>query len=91
MNSQHRSLQVGIGGVQVLGHVIAVLGVIGHYEQDGLLSQLLMFGVDLAPLLNPQVQIIGVALCITHYTKGRPGGNGLVGLKKFKVRGNWDV
>lgn len=48
--------------LQLLRHVIAVFGIVGHHEQDGLLAQLLVFLVDLAPLDHAQVDIVGVLL-----------------------------
>ncbi len=56
------SLQVGIVAFQVLGHVVAVRGVVGHHEQDGLLAHLFVLGIRLAPLDHAQVEIVGVLL-----------------------------
>ena len=56
------SFKSGIGLLQILGHIVAVPGVVGHDEQDGLLAHLLVFGVGLAPFDHAEMDIVGVLL-----------------------------
>ncbi len=48
--------------MQVRAHVVAVAGVVHHHEQHGLLAQRRVFGLALAPLLDAQLQVVGVFL-----------------------------
>ena len=47
---------------QIRGHFVAILGVVGHHEQDGFLVQFGMLGRRLAPLDHAQVEVVGVPL-----------------------------
>ena len=62
VDHQHSALQLRANLLQVRAHLIAVLGVIHHHEQHGLLAQLLVLGVALAPFLHAQLQVVGVFL-----------------------------
>ena len=35
---------------QVFGHIVAILGVVGHHKQNGILAHFFMLGIGLAPL-----------------------------------------
>ena len=90
MNDQHRVLQIGIVAFQVLGHVVAVAGVVGHHEQDGLLAQLFVFGIGLAPLDHAQVDVVGVFLgvlgALALHQFGAAGGVGQHGMLDHVLR-----
>ncbi len=58
----YRAFQVRVIAFEILGHIVAVAGIVGHHEQDGLLAHLFVFGVCLAPLDHAQMDIVRVFL-----------------------------
>ena len=62
VNDQHGVFQVRVMPLKILGHVVAVAGVVGHHEQDGLLAHLFVLGIRLAPFDHAQMDIVGVFL-----------------------------
>ena len=62
VDDENGALQLGADLLQVDAHVVAVAGVIHHHEQDGFLPERLVFRVALAPLLDTQLQVVGVLL-----------------------------
>ena len=49
-----------VGGPQIVGHVVAVAGVVGHDEKDGLLAHLFVLGEGLAPFDHPKIDVVDV-------------------------------
>ena len=62
VDHQHGALQFGADLFEVGADLVAVAGVVHHDEQHGLLAELFVLGVALAPFLDAELQIIGVLL-----------------------------
>ena len=62
VDDQHGALQLGADLFQVRADLVAVAGVVHHDEQHGLLAELFVLGVALAPFLDAELQIVGVFL-----------------------------
>ena len=75
VDDEHRALQLGADLFEVRADLVAVARVVHHDEQHGLLAELLVLGVALAPFLDAELQIVGVLL----------GEHGALALVQFRA------
>lgn len=59
MDHQHAFLQLGANLLQIFADHVAILRVVHHDEQHGLLAQLFVLGVALLPFLDAELQVVG--------------------------------